>query len=296
MDCRRVKKSLMEYADGGLPAGRRDEVSLHLEACTECSAMADRLALSGAALGSLAPVEMPPDTSARVFAAVTAGEETGRAAGFFRSPRVVAAAGLVTAVLVGLAIVVGLVTGGRDGEETTVTKRGVATQAVSAPAGESALQLEQKDALGEGVLPFASLVTPVARATSNNYDEASMKNMAESLEITESFANRYTLSDAINMRYAFIEKLADEFVAAGGDGPMLEAMISYVQQTEPVLLPCYAEKALFSSQPVYIVVLTGPPRSGATSQLTRAEFWAFNPEKFTANPELSLVWWGQSQK
>jgi hypothetical protein len=135
---------------------------------------------------------------------------------------------------------------------------------------------------------------PVARATSNNYDNGSMKTMAEGLDVRKQFAQRYTLSDAVNLRVLFSQKLADQFVALGGDGPTLEAMISYIQQSEPVLLPCYAERALFGGQNVIIVGLSGPPRGGNSKMLSRTEFWVMNPEKFVANPDSCIMWWGQS--
>lgn len=294
MDCRRAKKSMMEYTDGGLSGGGRGEVGRHLESCRDCAALAEKLSMSASALGSLGRVRMPEESSARVLAAIGSPEKGAKPAGsgFFRSPRVIATAGMIAAVLVALAIVVGLYTGDRPGRQEVVTERTVPATQASSPAATHGLNT-QKDFSSNAP---ASLVMPVASVTANNYNQDSIKNMAENLDVKKKFAERYTLSDAINMRVDFIQKLADEFVGVGGDGPMLEAMISYVQSTEPVLLPCYAEKALFSDRSVYIIALCGPPRSGATKELTRTEFWAFNPEKFTTNPELSLVWWGQSQK
>ncbi len=294
MDCRRVKKSMIKYADGGLSGGGREEVGRHLESCQDCAALVEKLSMSALALGSLGPVRMPEESSARVLSAIGSLQKAAKPAGggFFRSPRVIATAGMITAVLVALAIVVGLYTGDRPGRQERVTEMTVPATEAGSPAATHGFNT-QKDVKGEAL---ASLVLPVASVTANNYNQDSIKNMAENLDVKKKFAERYTLSDAINMRVDFNRKLADEFVDAGGDGPVLEAMISYVQSTEPVLLPCYAEKALFSDRSVYIIALCGPPRSGASKELTRTEFWAFNPEKFATNPELSLVWWGQSQK
>ena len=293
MDCRRAKKSMMEYTDGDLSGVGREEVGRHLESCRDCAALAKKLSISASALGSLGRVPMPEESSARVLAAIGSPEKAAKPSGggFFRSPRVIATAGMITAVLVALAIVVGLSTGDRPVRQAVVTEKTLTATQASSPAATRGFNKQEDFSSAQ-----ASLVMPVASVTANNYNQDSIKNMAENLDVKKKFAERYTLSDAINMRVDFIRKLADEFVDVGGDGPMLEAMISYVQSTEPVLLPCYAEKALFSDRSVYIIALCGPPRSGASKELTRTEFWAFNPEKFTTNPELSLVWWGQSQK
>jgi len=296
MDCRRARKALMEYSEGGLSkAGRRD-IGEHLEACDDCRALSDKLDLSAAALGGLQPVEMPEEASKRVLTAIKSGRVAAPSGGgFFSSPRTLAAAGAVTAVLVALAIVVGIVTGGKPARKEQVLRSSVPAQTASTQgAAEDAAG--QKDLEGMTNAPAASLVLPVARATSNNYDQDSIKSMAESCEVKDKFAERYSLSDAINLRVAFIQKLADEFVAVGGDGPMLEAMISYVQSSEPVLLPCYAEQALFSNEDVIIIGLSGPPRGGTSKMLTRTEFWAMNPARFVANPDTCLVWWGQSSR
>ncbi len=132
--------------------------------------------------------------------------------------------------------------------------------------------------------------------TGNNYNSDSIKSMAEGLDIKRQFAERYSLDDAVNLRVAYVRKICDEFTASGGDGPMLEAMIGFIEQTEPVMLPCYAEHALFSGRVVIIIGLCGPPRSGSTKQLTRTEFWALDPGTFTTSPDTSMVWWGQSIK
>lgn len=295
MHCRRVEKSIMDYADGGLSPSRREEISRHLDSCDDCSALAGKLSLSTSALGSLDPVEMTGEASARVLAAIRRGETSAEhGGGFFRSPRVIATAGIATAVLIALAIVVGVYTGGGPGT-TEKAAPGSATTLDTITGTDSGRAVEEAEVQGGAQAPVASLVMPVAAVTSNDYDESSMKAMAEELDVKKEFAERYTMTDAVNMKGAFVEKLADEFSERGGDGALLEAMILFVQTTEPVLLPCYAEKALYAGQTVYIVALCGPPRSGASGKLTRTEFWAFSPEKFLENPDVSLLWWGQSQ-
>ena len=74
MDCRRAKKSMMEYADGGLSGGGREEVGRHLESCRDCAALAEKLSLSASALGSLGRLRMPEEASARVLAAIGSPE------------------------------------------------------------------------------------------------------------------------------------------------------------------------------------------------------------------------------
>ncbi|HEY5530467.1 MAG TPA: zf-HC2 domain-containing protein [Candidatus Anoxymicrobiaceae bacterium] len=292
MDCRRAKKTLVEYADGGLSRARRDEIGLHLESCEDCRALLGMLEVSREALDKLERVSMPDDASRRTLSTLKSQSASASAGGFFRSPRVITAAGIATAVLVGLAIVVGLFTGGKA-PNPKVSQNGSTTTPVSSSGGAEGLT-KTSVADQTPTPPVGSLVMPVARATSNNYDNGSMKTMAEGLDIKKQFAQRYTLSDAVSLRILFRQKLADLFVELGGDGPTLEAMISYIQVSEPVLLPCYAEKALFGGQNVIIVGLSGPPRGGNSKMLSRTEFWVMSPDKFVANPDSCIVWWGQS--
>jgi hypothetical protein len=279
--------------EGGLSSSRREEMGRHLEVCGECSSIAEKLVLSASALGSMEPFLMPKEVSERVLEHIRTPEKAARrAGGFFHSPRVIATAGVVTAALVAVAVLVGVFTADRQGTEQ-LTRRAAPTQSISAPGFEN--QGGQNEPGGATEESLGPPPLPVATITANNYNEDSIRDMADGLDVKNKFAERYSLSDAINLRSVFIQKIADEFVDVGGDGPMLEAMITFIQATEPILLPCYAERALFSGQTVYIIALSAPPRSGATKKLTRVEFWALNPEKFAANPDTSLVWWGQCQ-
>lgn len=293
MYCRRTRKALKEHADGDLPADAAARVRSHLDGCAKCSRAARRLSLSSSALASLEDATMPRDASERVLAGIKRDSAGSRpAAGFLRNPRALTAAGLVAAALVGLAIVVGLHAAGGP------TKK-PAPAGKSAPSAGSSLSTqmmqEGRDRAATGT-EAAPLVLPVAAVTENNYDKDSVESMARNLGVKKEFARRYTLADSVNLGVSFRRKLADDFTAAGGEGPVLEAMISFVSGSEPTLLPCYAEKAFYAGRPVIIVALSGPPRNGATRSLTRTEFWAFSPEGFLSNPETSLVWWGQSQE
>jgi hypothetical protein len=290
MNCRRVKKSLMEYAEGGLDESRRDQVGQHLASCAQCSGLAERLSLSAAALSTLEPLRMPEEAYLRlgVRTASEGGSRSG--AGLLRSPRALTAAGLVAAALIAIAVVVGITVPGGPVKDTGLSQKAQQTMA----AGATGKEAETNQPVVPGAI--AAIPLPVAKITGNNYDSTSITTMAEGLDIKRQFGERYSLDDAVNLRVAYIRKICDEFALAGGDGPMLEAMIGYIERTEPVVLPCYAEQARFTGRVVIIIGLCGPPRSGSDKQLTRTEFWAFDPGTFTTDPDTSMVWWGQSIK
>ena len=294
MDCRRVRKSLMDYVDGRLSETRRGEVGRHLESCENCSALAEKLTTSASALSGLAPVKMPQEASRRVIGALKSPGKAAHAGRFFRSPRALAAAGTAALVLVAL-VVVGVFTLGGPGKKSQLSKS--AQQSLAAGAAEKS-QTSPELSVMPGTTPASvdTLVLPVANITENNYDQDSIKKMAENLEVKNKFAERYSASDVNNLRESYTRKLASDFTDLGGDGAMLEAMISYVQSAKPVLLPCYVEKAQFAGETVYIIGLCGQSRGDDSKKLTRTEFWALNPDKFESDPEASLVWWGQSIK
>ena len=291
MDCRQAKKSLMEYSRGDLPGGRRESIERHLETCDGCAEMAEKLAISAGALAALEPVRMSDDAAERVLYKIKkrAGASHAPGAGLFilRSPRALAGAAAVVGVLVALVVVVGIYTGG--GTQRDSQTRQVETEESVADEAASKTGTTIPASAASGTLPL-----PIAAVTANDYDQESMRAMAEKLEVGEKFAESFSLSDAVNLKIAFVRKLADDFVDAGGDGAMLEAMMTFVQTTEPVLLPCYVEKAHYSGREVYIIAFSAPPRGGTSTKLTRTEFWAFDPGMFPQDPEASLLWWGQS--
>ncbi len=108
MHCRRVRKSLMEYAEGGLNELRRDQVARHVASCEECAGLAEKLSLSASALSTLEPLRMGDEASLRVGARLESERGLPSGGGFMRSPRALATAGLVAAALVAAAIVVGI--------------------------------------------------------------------------------------------------------------------------------------------------------------------------------------------
>jgi hypothetical protein len=291
MDCRQVRKSLLEYSRGDRHVGRREEIERHLETCDGCALIAEKLELSSAALSGLEPVRMSDAAAERVFYKVKkragAARSPGAGVSLLRSPRALAGAAAVVGVMVALAVVVGIYTGGDTSRDTQTRQAETAETTADEAASKTGTTIPAS--VASGALPL-----PIAAATANDYDQESMRTMAEKLEVSEKFASSFSLSDAVNLKISFIRKLADDFVDVGGDGAMLEAMMTFVQTTEPVLLPCYVEKAHFTGREVYIIAFSAPPRSGTSTRLTRTEFWAFDPVTFSQDPEASLLWWGQS--
>ena len=102
-------------------------------------------------------------------------------------------------------------------------------------------------------------------------------------------AQNYTMSHAINYCDLYKRKMADMMVDAGQDGAMLEAMITYIETSEPVLLPYYAESARFTGVHVYVIGLAGPRRTEKSEKLTRTEVWVMDPVKFQARPDTAIV-------
>lgn len=288
MYCRRVKKSLMEYAGGGLDESHRDQIGRHLASCQQCAVLAEKLSLSASALSTLEVVEMPEQATRRILVRVESADEVPSGPGFGHSPRTLATAGLVVAALVTAAIIVGITVPGGPAKKVELSQKTQQTMATGA-ADKTAESSQPATPANTAAIPL-----PIARMTGNNYNSDSIKSMAEGLDIKRQFAERYSLDDVVNLRVSYVRKICDEFTTSGGDGPMLEAMIGYIERTEPVVLPCYAEQALFSGRVVIIIGLCGPPRSGSTKQLTRTEFWALDPGTFPTSPDTSMVWWGQS--
>ena len=139
----------------------------------------------------------------------------------------------------------------------------------------------------------ASLVLPVVRVTANDYTPEALRATFEKLPVRREFAQRYTMSDAVNLCESFKRKAGEDFTALGQDGAVLEAMITYTEQGEPILLPCYMEKAKYQGQPVWIIGLAAPLRSGKSVNLTRMDVWVMNPDKFVENPDSGVVaFWG----
>lgn len=294
MRCRRARKSLLDHEKGNLAKDELEEIREHLSTCEECAALAGKLELSGKALSSIQPEELSSAASSRVLEAVReAGrKEKFQPVGLLRSPRALALGAGAAAVLVAVAVVVGLNMGDgtkrREGP-TTVANKGV-EQSVppvspSAPLGYTG---ETEDTEGAR-MTVGPAPEPLVKVTANDYTPESLRSTFDSLGVKKEFAGRYTLADAINLGPTFTKRAADKFADLGQDAPLLEAIISYIKTTEPVLLPCYVEKARFQGQDVWILGLSGPPRSGKSTRLTRIEVWVMNPQKFEQNPDSGIV-------
>jgi len=190
----------MDYVDGGLSGTRQEEVGLHLESCRECSALAERLKTSASALSTMAPVEMPPEASRRVLGTLKSPGRAAPVVGFFRSPRALAVAGGAV-LLLALAVMVGIFARGGPGDKPQLSKSAQQTLASGVSEESPADQGKQTAASA----PAGALVLPVARVTEKNYNQESAKAMAENLEVKNTFAERYSMSDAVNLRATFAE-------------------------------------------------------------------------------------------
>lgn len=291
MGCRNVKKALIEYASGDLNEQRRREIEAHLQGCTRCRTTAEKLEMSGQALSSLQPVRLSEVASSRILGAIAGDGKPGRSRrlGWLRSTTAITVAGVATALIVAGAVFIGIQVGDRSHKQETPTSTVMdepdnGASYISAPprAAEEAKSLDSAEIMGPPP-------TPVAKVTSNDYTTQTLREMFEVLEINESFGQRYTMSDAINLAPAFIGDVTDQLGDLGQDAPMVEAMISFITINEPVLLPCYVEKALFSGLDVMIIGLCAPPRSGKTTLLTRTEVWVMDPVRFETDPNRSIV-------
>lgn len=287
MSCRRFRKSLIEYVDGNLDGGRAERVRAHLETCESCRAASEKLEFSGSALASLEMVKMPDASAERIAAALRSSAEGARTRlSFFASTRGLASAGVVAALIIGLLIVVitfsgpGRVTRTDHAKGTTPgTAQGPLTKQASTSPGQQSI-----------APPGIASIMPTVKVTNNNYDETALRNTFNNMDVKKQIADTYTMSHAINYCDLYKRKMADMMVSCGDDGAMLEAMITYIIQSEPVLLPYYAESARFAGLHVFIIGLAGPRRTDTTGKLTRTEVWVMNPAKFQASPDSSIVY------
>lgn len=288
MSCRRFRKSLVEYADGRLDGPRLRKVEEHLSTCEGCGRAVDLLGLSRKALSSLDVVEIPDDASERVIAGLRAGGDRGekvrkprRGFDVLLSPRGLAAAGAALAVMICAVVLVVSYTGPTAPEKDAKPLANVTEEATRAPSGED---------LKHSVPPAGAVsIAPVVRVSQNNYSEDSLRTAFDTLEIKERIADTCTMGHAISMGKTFRRKMADMMENAGSDGAMLEAMITYLTNSEPVLLPYYAENALFTGQSAFIIGLAGPRRMGETTNLNRTEVWVMSPARFSNSPDSSII-------
>lgn len=297
MSCRRFRKTLLDYAEGRLDTAGNQRIESHVSSCDGCRRALYALSASASALDTLRPLTMPPEAASRVssgLAAAARGDaKAPRAArvgfSFPPSPRVLAGVGTGLAIVLVAVLVIVAYTGPPQTDRRKASD-GHTSLAVSSPAGsstpgQSAEGLAPMQALPRG----AAAVLPVVKVSDEDYDENTLRSAFDTLEVKKQVEATCTMGHAISMGSLFRKKLADLMVDAGCDGAMLEAMITYLTNSEPVLLPYYAENARFSGQAVYIIGLAGPRRMGETTKLNRTEVWVMNPDRFAASPDSSVV-------
>jgi anti-sigma factor RsiW len=293
MSCRRFRKSLVEYADSRLEGGKEEALLSHLQTCEGCTGDLAKLQLSRAALSSLGNFEMPAAATERVAATIrntaqAAPERSrfSRAIDSMSTPRNLGTAGAAVAAVLAIAIVVLAYTGG--GRESALNRKPAET---TAPASATDVNGASNKQAYSGVPSLAATIMPAVKVSKNNYDDGSLRQTFDDMEIRKKIATDYGMIQAISLCDLYRRKVADMMVDAGEDGAMLEAMISYITSSEAVLLPYYAEHALYSGQPVFIIGLAGPRRTGQSTRLTRTEIWVMSPEKFaSSSPETSIVY------
>jgi len=289
---------LIDYADGRMSEAREEAVRAHVESCRQCSRAVTMLNLSRSALSTLDTVKMPAASADAVLANMRSEVERAASASrasispglrrFLSSPRALAAAGTATALIITVIVVVISVGGGKQ-PSTGLSTRGAPSKLAFEETKGAALQDQQKCAKSPTPVP-APMILPMVKVTETNYDQKSLHDVFDGMELRKQIAERYTMGDAINQCSLFKRKLADMLVDAGEDGATLEAMISYLTASEPVLLPYYAEKARFLGQQVFIIGLAGPRRITGTKKLVRTEVWVMNPEKFAVSPDSSIIY------
>lgn len=296
MNCRRCRKSLIDFVDNRLDEPLASRVSEHLASCEECSAAREKLAFSSLALASLETVEMPEAASRRVLENLTsaavgrpgaARASTGTRLRTVFTPRTLAAAGTAVAVIFALAIFAVVFRGGlgeREAGSPESTSPGGLTE-FSDTAPSDLAEEAQKLA----VTPMATIL-PVAKASQNNYNGDTLRDTFQNMDMCKQIASQYSMTHAATLGTNYRRKLADLMVEQGQDGAVLEAMIVYLTASEPVLLPFYAESAQFQNEGVYVIGMAGPRRTGTGSKLSRTEVWVLNPSEFAASPDSSIVY------
>lgn len=285
MRCSRVRKSLIEYEEGSLPDARAREVEAHLGGCPDCSGLAAKLKLSRNALSSAEPVMIPEEASKQILVSLRTATPRHRPwTRLLRSPRAIGFGAAVAAVLVAVVVMVGLRTGGGPQTNRTVTKNATSKDSGFNKPSQEGEKLEES-----AVLPAAGAPMPLVKFTANDYTPDSLRLALDNLQVKKEFANVYTMSDSINLAEGFTRKVAEDFANLGGDAALLESMFSYITAGEPILLPCYVERARFQGRDCWIILLAGPPRSGGSVKLTRSEAWVMDPVKFAQNPDSGVV-------
>lgn len=298
MSCRGLRKSIIEYVDGTLPTEEQEAVRLHLESCASCAGIAGRLELSGRALASMEPPTMDEAASERVLAYLMGRRDAppARSPGtWLRSRQALTVGAAVAAVIVAVSIFVAVgFNGGKQAGPGELEKRaasGTASDATEPGAEQlpAAAEASKEASVPEYAVEPGPPPVPVVTTSTTDYTPDSLRAMVEALPVRKEYAESYTMGDAAVLGSTFAKKAAIEAAGHGMDGAELEAMISYITASEPVLLTSYVEEAAFGGRGAWIIGFAAPPRTGKSVNLSRTEVWVMDPARFTDNPDSSII-------
>lgn len=299
-----MRKSLIEYLDGGLSEAERRDIGRHIEECPKCLELAGKLETSTGSLSTLKhPVTLPGASSESILRnlrhEIAIKEPPGKLAVMFSSGRGAAIAGAAAVVLL-LVVVFGGITislTSRNWRQPSGEVSNLATKTAEEKESEtdilSVTESGPEDQSREALPSGTSRPDPEVKITAADYNAQTLKDNIDNLELIDKFSSGYTMSDAINLKKEFTSQLAAGFTSQSQDGELLRSMIDFVSTGETVLLPCYAEKASFSGQNAFIICLVAPTRTGESLKLSRVEIWVLSPEMYVSNPNTSLLNWQQ---
>lgn len=302
MRCWRAKRKLNDYVEGKLEGHEKEELESHLEKCSRCKERAQEIELSQKALKALSLEELSQDKQTKILhqAKQALGKEPASRRVF--QPKLAAALGSAAAVLIAIAIVVGLL--------TTGTEKKTSEKGESVVSQEDAMSSHRyKDVKGEPEASPLGLTVeesrtwepagrplPRAESTANDYNPQSLREKLEEMKIREKFGSAYTLADAVQLKDDYTNTLSLKASELGFDGALVKVMISYVTSDEPVQLPAYAEKARFNRREAIIISLAAPMAKSKSNKLERIDVWVFDAGKFLENPDSSFLFFLQLVK
>ena len=302
----KIKKLLSEYMDGYLRPDKARMVEGHLATCPSCRETKDELEVAVKACGELPWVEMPLEVETSILEMIREEESIARRRSRLLSrlprPAIVAAGAGVVSAIIAVVLVISLTGGGgevalREAEKpeekgAVTTEEASPTFPMEAPPTMGLKQnlLNLASGLGQavGVIP-----QPVVAKTDNDYDQSSIRDLAEQLPVHHLVATEYTMADAINLGREFLSLILEQLPSMGEQNATLESMVKFITKEEPVALPVYAEKAKFQGKDAWIIGLAAPPRSGDSNDLSRLEIWVLNPESFSQDPNSSILFFGE---
>ncbi len=293
--CIFIKRKILDHSEGLLTDREKNEVGKHLESCAKCRALLAKMEESARALEALRefPVRISDSFKERAVRNITSAEPKRRPVIRF-SPSIAASLSAIAALILILVILVAIKPWGlkttRTQMEPTVSQEFKANK--STPEGlERSGGKSAADQTATAPMPEKAegLVVPSAVEKNANYNKDSIRNMVENLALRKEVAESMTMGHSMLYSATYAKRLADEFTKINEDGALIEAMISYITRSEPVLLPFYGEKALYEGRDAFIIVFAGPPRTGESVALSRCEVWVLEPSSFKVNPDSSIL-------